>query len=520
MNTRCTMLLLGALLALATGLPAPAAAGSVERIAFTYCDFSQNPIRCAIVITDADGANPLAVAEGQDAAWSPDGSRIAFSRASDHCDEDDCYSASAIFVLNLRDATVAPDITRSGGQTFDASPAWSPAGSKIVFGRNCAALYAIDADGSGMTLVADFANVLFAVGEPAWSPDGSTIAFTCMRQEDYGDLGSGFDYDVCRINADGSGFAQLTPGFDGSSWDWAEAAWSPDGTRIALTSLHSDSGFDISIMNADGTGLTRLTAGRSALAPAWSTDGARIAFEAPCEGPFSGIWLMNADGTDQHCVIGSAGARAWLRGPAWMPGTLTRASAPPVITHTPVTDAALGAPIVVSATITSAAGVTSATLAYRFSVCGQVEGGDACYTTVPLAANGAVYTGAIPPEAVNTTNGDLDYYLDARDVEGNVSRTPMAAPFIPYRILVPAFEWVEVTPLGSGPGITVTSRPAGIACGPTCAAAFVSGTTVTLSVTTAPGAVFTGWSGGEGGCTFAVERRGMRLVPTFTASFL
>ncbi len=56
---------------------------------------------------------------------------------------------------------------------------------------------------------------------------------------------------------------------------------------------------------------------------------------------------------------------------------------------------------------------------------------------------------------------------------------------------------------GSGSG-TVTSSPAGISCGSTCAHAFRHGTTVTLAATTSAGSSFSGWSGacsGSGSCT-------------------
>src|SRR5439155_794115 len=51
-----------------------------------------------------------------------------------------------------------------------------------------------------------------------------------------------------------------------------------------------------------------------------------------------------------------------------------------------------------------------------------------------------------------------------------------------------------------GPG-SVSSNPAGIGCGATCAAAFVPGTTVTLTALTAAGATFSGWSGACAGTT-------------------
>jgi hypothetical protein len=56
----------------------------------------------------------------------------------------------------------------------------------------------------------------------------------------------------------------------------------------------------------------------------------------------------------------------------------------------------------------------------------------------------------------------------------------------------PVFE-LSVTDAGTGTG-TVSSSPAGISCGGTCSAEFLSGTTVTLSAAPAADSVFAGWS--------------------------
>jgi parallel beta helix pectate lyase-like protein/List-Bact-rpt repeat protein len=62
----------------------------------------------------------------------------------------------------------------------------------------------------------------------------------------------------------------------------------------------------------------------------------------------------------------------------------------------------------------------------------------------------------------------------------------------------PAPVTVTVIRAGLGSG-TVTSAPAGIACGTSCSASFPSGSPVVLTATVTSGSVFTGWSGG--GCS-------------------
>ena len=75
---------------------------------------------------------------------------------------------------------------------------------------------------------------------------------------------------------------------------------------------------------------------------------------------------------------------------------------------------------------------------------------------------------------------------------------------------------LTVQKAGAGRG-TVTSAPAGIACGATCAASFRPGTPVTLAATASPGSIFIGWSApctGLGPCTVTVG-----TATTVTATF-
>ena len=107
------------------------------------------------------------------------------------------------------------------------------------------------------------------------------------------------------INPDGTGRRRLTDATSRSKG----AAWSPDGTRIALYGSDDrggDANFDVYVMNADGTDRRRLTATAAReIQPAWSPDG-RIAYTRDDD-----IWLMNADGSNQHLVIGNAAEPAW-----------------------------------------------------------------------------------------------------------------------------------------------------------------------------------------------------------------
>ena len=79
---------------------------------------------------------------------------------------------------------------------------------------------------------------------------------------------------VCTVNADGSGYTQIT------SWKQGEPnaqrpVWSPNGRQIAVSREPMGGVSAIWVMNADGSNQTQVMEGRD---PSWSPDGARIAF--------------------------------------------------------------------------------------------------------------------------------------------------------------------------------------------------------------------------------------------------
>jgi dipeptidyl aminopeptidase/acylaminoacyl peptidase len=124
-----------------------------------------------------------------------------------------------------------------------------------------------------------------------YSPDGTRIAF--MNNYDG-------DYEICVMNADGTGVKQLTKN---SAVD-AYPSWSPDGSTIAFTS-NRDGDFDIYVMSADGSDQTNITSDDKwdDDFPRWSPDGRFIAIETDRYGGVSAE-LITSDGMVQ-ATIGS-----------------------------------------------------------------------------------------------------------------------------------------------------------------------------------------------------------------------
>jgi len=207
-------------------------------------------------------------------AWSPDGSKIAFS----------CGAGPELCTANA-DGTNAQQLTDTVGANF-LYPNWSPDASTIALvlcsGASPCPLYTIRADGSDLA---------FLVVPPAparglaWSPDGSRIAFTADD--------TGFDTEVYIVNADGSGLTNISNNPNGAD---REPAWSPDGSQIAFYSYRGGVG-GIHTMNPDGTGVRPLMVGPGGnLHPNWAPDGARLAFVSTRDGSWD-LYVANVDGT-------------------------------------------------------------------------------------------------------------------------------------------------------------------------------------------------------------------------------
>jgi uncharacterized repeat protein (TIGR01451 family) len=98
-----------------------------------------------------------------------------------------------------------------------------------------------------------------------------------------------------------------------------------------------------------------------------------------------------------------------------------------------------------------------------------------------------------------------DYFNNAG---GNATGFTVAPSGDTAKITVTGQFTLTVAKAGSGSG-TVSSSPAGIDCGATCATSFANGTMVTLTATPDAGSSFTGWGGdctGTGPCVVTMDQ--------------
>lgn len=263
-----TVVVLGTLIALGCA-PARAVQVPTDRIAFS--SNRSGTAQIYVVNADSTGLNRLTFSapafQDTQPAWSPDGTKIAFSRAPVPFYDSVNMAHSEIWVMDA-DGTDAEVLIREPGQLADR-PQWSPDGTKIAYTRGSPVQ--IPYDIWVFDLTTRTRKALTTSGDaayPAWSPDGRALVF--LRQQH-----------IWRMDAEGRDQVRLTQTGPNFVPNWAP------GSDITFTSARDGGAKQVYVMRSDGSGARRVFAstGEQKL-PAFSPDGTRLVFgqgRGPCQ---------------------------------------------------------------------------------------------------------------------------------------------------------------------------------------------------------------------------------------------
>jgi Tol biopolymer transport system component len=168
------------------------------------------------------------------AAWSPDSTRLVFTRVTVTTPKDQTQPETVdttLLTVPVAGGAAAPQAGAENGYTAD----WSPDGSKIVFADvdnattdDSGPLTVVNSNGSGGAVLLGVSGY-----SPAWSPDGSTIAYAAITARDSDRVRAEDTAQIATVPATGGSQRVLAPTKPGSVPTVAEyPAWTPDGESI------------------------------------------------------------------------------------------------------------------------------------------------------------------------------------------------------------------------------------------------------------------------------------------------
>jgi TolB protein len=239
-------------------------------------------------------------------AWSPDGSKVVYGRAVTPAPGTVQKLWSRNPKYELISTGILPNYDAKGERYVS---------TKLAPATNSSTLQMTAGDGPPKTLMETNGELIIA---PAWSPNGDQVIFGIGKFAAFLDFAVGAKkpvdpvnggVQVGIINTDGTGFRKITSGGNNNGF----ASFSPDGKRIIYRTMGPEGG-GLRIMNLENGQITAVTDDYDNF-PVWSPRGDLIAFVRKMDNDFE-VYTVRPDGKDVKRVTHSKGNDAHLN---WSP---------------------------------------------------------------------------------------------------------------------------------------------------------------------------------------------------------